>query len=366
MQQAIFDNLSDGVLVVGADGRIREVNRRAETLFRRRKAELLHQNAWTTLPDVAGSKFQDEVQTALAQGLVRIFEHFYPSMYVWHKVRAVPLPDGSAALVIADITEVARRQHTEAVREAVRNVVRQAPLAISIVRGPEHRFEVVNDLARRLIADRDLEGMLARHALPELEGQGLFELLDQVYQSGQPFTGNEVPITFDRTGEGNMQTGWFNVIYQPLFEADGRVSGVLSISLDVTDLVEQRRAVEEQASRQRAILAQLNEGVIVADASGTIRFVNEQAERMHGGARLDVPAGSYAREYHLLTEDGQPYPEGELPLARAVLREETTSGQRWRVRRPDGSEVLLEGGARPVYADDGRRLGAGLTIREVS
>ncbi|HEX8391018.1 MAG TPA: PAS domain-containing protein [Longimicrobium sp.] len=365
MQQTIFDNLSDGVLVIDAEGRIQEVNRRAETLFRKRKTELLHKNAWNTIPDIGDGKFQDEVQTAMSQGLVRIFEHFYPSMYVWHKIRVVPLPDDRAALIIADITEVARRQHTEAVREAVRNVVRQAPVAISIVRGPEHRFEVVNDMSRRLIGDRDLEGMLVRQALPELEGQGLFELLDEVYRTGEAYVGSEMPVTYDRTGEGEMVQGWFNVIYQPLYEADGRVSGVLSMSLDVTELVEERKAVEVQAARQRAILAQLDEGVVVADAEGHIRFINEQAQRMHGTARLGVGTDAYAREYQLFTESGEPYPDDQLPLARAVLHEETVSGVRWRVRRPDGSEVLLEGGARPVYADNGERLGAVVTMREV-
>jgi PAS domain S-box-containing protein len=143
------------------------------------------------------------------------------------------------------------------------------------------------------------------------------------------------------------------------------VSGVLSMSLDVTELVEQRQAVEVQAARQRAILAQLDEGVVVADAEGRIRFINEQAQRMHGTTRLGVGADAYSREYQLFTEEGEPYPDDQLPLARAVLHEETVDNARWRVRRPDGSEVLLEGGARPVYADDGERLGAVITMREV-
>lgn len=365
MLQTILDNVSDGVLVLGADWRIEDVNRRAETLFRRRRADMVGKPAWETLPDVAGTRFQDEVGTAREQGLVRIFEHFYPSLYVWHKVRAAPSGDGRVVLLLTDITEISRRQHSEAVREAVRSIVRQAPIAISIVRGPEHRFEVVNDMALKLIGGRDVEGRTVRDAFPELESQGYFQLLDQVFATGQPFQGHEMPIEFDRTGEGEIVKGCFNVIYQPLFEADGRVSGILTLSVEVTDLVGERGKMARQAAEHRAILAQLVEGVIVADDEGRIRFINEAAERMHGTARLGVAPDAYTREYHLLREDGTEYPPQELPLARAALNDEVVTNERWRVRRVDGTEVTLEGNARPVYDDEGRKLGAVLTMREV-
>jgi PAS domain S-box-containing protein len=364
MLQTILDNVTDGVLVLDADWRITEANRRAETLFRRRRDGLVGRLVWEALPDVAGTRFESEVRAAREQGLVRIVEHFYPSLYVWHKVRAAPSADGNILLLFSDITEIARRQHSEAVREAVRNIVRQAPIAISITRGPEHRFEVVNEMSLRLIGGREVEGRTLRDAFPELEGQGFVELLDQVFTTGQPFQGQEMPVEFDRTGEGEMVKGFFNVIYQPLFEADGRVSGILSLSVDVTDLVTERAQMQRAAAEHRAILAQLLEGVIVTDAEGRIRFVNAAAERMHGTLRLDVTPDAYTREYHLLREDGSEYPAQDLPLARAALNDEVVTNERWLVRRVDGTEARLEGSASPVFAE-GKKLGAVLTMREI-
>ena len=113
-----------------------------------------------------------------------------------------------------------------------------------------------------------------------------------------------------------------------------------------------------------AALAQLTEGVIVADAGGRIQFVNEAAVRLHGVARLDIGVDEYATAYQLLTEDGRPYPSTELPLARAVIRGETVDDARWRIRRPDGSEIVAAGCARPVLGPGGERLGAVLTLRD--
>ncbi|MGP9820795.1 PAS domain S-box protein [Salinarimonas sp. NSM] len=113
-----------------------------------------------------------------------------------------------------------------------------------------------------------------------------------------------------------------------------------------------------------AILGQLAEGVIVTDASGRITFVNAAAERLHGTKLLDVAPAGYAAAYSLFTEAGEIHPSHELPLARAALRGETVEDVRWRIRRPDGSEVLAIGSARPVLGPDGERIGAVLTVRD--
>ncbi|MCJ2046176.1 ATP-binding protein [Methylobacterium sp. J-078] len=116
-------------------------------------------------------------------------------------------------------------------------------------------------------------------------------------------------------------------------------------------------------STHDAILGQLAEGVIVTDAAGRITLVNEAAAAIHGVARLDVEPDDYSETYHLYTEEGVPYPPEDLPLARAVTGA-TVRDARWRVRRPDGVEVLAIGSARPLIGRDGHRVGAILTMRD--
>jgi PAS domain S-box-containing protein len=124
-----------------------------------------------------------------------------------------------------------------------------------------------------------------------------------------------------------------------------------------------RSRAQELASEREAILSQLGEAVILADAEGKLTFVNEAAEQLHGVRLLGVGPDDYSATYHLLTEDGLPYPSHELPLARAV-RGETVSQARWRVRRPDGSVALAVGSAKPLLSPEGRQVGAVLTARD--
>jgi PAS domain S-box-containing protein len=127
------------------------------------------------------------------------------------------------------------------------------------------------------------------------------------------------------------------------------------------------RAEAERLARERAaILGQIADAVLIADPTGRVTFVNQAARRLHGLAfDLDF-VGGVTNGYELLTADGHPYPPAERPLARAALRGETVLDTELRIRRADGSEVVALGSATPVVADDGTRLGAVLTLHDVT
>jgi PAS domain S-box-containing protein len=120
---------------------------------------------------------------------------------------------------------------------------------------------------------------------------------------------------------------------------------------------------DAEAMTHAAILGQLAEGVIVTNADGRISMVNSAAAAIHGVAKLDIAPSLYSETYRLFTESGDPYPPLDLPLARAV-RGEVVVGARWRIQRPDGAQVLAVGNAQPLWDENGRQIGAVLTLRD--
>ncbi|HEX2093181.1 MAG TPA: PAS domain-containing protein [Longimicrobiaceae bacterium] len=242
-----LEAVSDGVLSLDAEWRFTYVNRGGELLLRQQQQTLLGRSWWEVFPYLVGTPAEKGLRDAAASRGHRRLKIFHPPMYAWHEVDAIHSAD-DLILVIRDVTDVTRMRRTEAMRTALREVLDPAPIAIAILRGPEHRIELMNPMARQLLGDRDLEGRTVRNALPEIENQGFIEILDRVYQTGEPFEGKEVPVRYDRYGNGEMYEGVFNVTYQPFFETDGRVAGVLSISVEVTDFVKERDRLR-QASR---------------------------------------------------------------------------------------------------------------------
>jgi signal transduction histidine kinase len=135
------------------------------------------------------------------------------------------------------------RKEADLERSRLRALFMEAPAPICILRGPEHRYEFVNPSYARLVGDRPLLGRTVREALPEIAGQGFYELLDGVYQTGRPYYGTEMPARLSPSARESDEF-FFNFVYQPMRTVLGVVEGIVVFAYDVTDQVLARRSVE--------------------------------------------------------------------------------------------------------------------------
>ncbi len=117
--------------------------------------------------------------------------------------------------------------------ERLRQLFEQSPSFIAVLRGPDHRFEMANPGYLQLIGHRSVVGMTVRDALPELEGQGFYELLDRVFSTGQPYRGSSVPVLLQRSTDGAPENRYLDFVYQPIIES-GAVTGIFVEGIDVT------------------------------------------------------------------------------------------------------------------------------------
>jgi two-component sensor histidine kinase len=136
--------------------------------------------------------------------------------------------------------------------ERIRQLFQQAPGVICILRGSTHVFEFANHSYQRLVGDRELLGKSVRAALPELEGQGFFELLDNVYRTGKPFTANGAVVKLRRVPNGPLEDRFVDFIYQPMVDATGQVMGIFVEAYDVTDRIHTESALRESEERWKA------------------------------------------------------------------------------------------------------------------
>lgn len=171
-------------------------------------------------------------------------------------------------------------REAEIARQRLASIFEQAPAAIATTRGEAHVFETVNARYVQLVGRRELVGRSVREAFPELVGQGLFELLDEVFRTAKPYVGDEVHVRFDRTGAGTVEDAYFNFVYQPLVEADGRVSGIMVFAVEVTELVLSRHRVEHLARALERSNEELDQFAYVAshDLKAPLRGIANLSE----------------------------------------------------------------------------------------
>jgi signal transduction histidine kinase len=148
------------------------------------------------------------------------------------------------ARVSLQIERAQRRREVEHQRKSLHELFEQAPACIALMRGPDHVFEMANPPYLALFGGRDIVGKPIREALPELEGQPYFALLDEVRRTGKPYVGTESTAHMDRTNTGHIEDVIFNFAYQPIRDADGREDAILVFAYDVTEAVLARRRVE--------------------------------------------------------------------------------------------------------------------------
>ncbi|MDY7231353.1 GAF domain-containing protein [Hyalangium rubrum] len=246
----------------------------------------------------------------------------------------------------------------EAQRARLEDLVMRVPAVMSVTRGAEHRFVLCNPRHRQLMGGRDLTGLTVREALPEMAGQGFFELMDRVYTSGEPFIGKEVPLRFNGQPSDVLPETFFDFVYQPLRDAEGKVEGIASFAFDVTDQVLGRRTVEEllrdmarSEERFRAFLTATSEiiwdmppsGVFDSDQPGWRAFTGQRREALLGWGWLQAV-----------------HPEDRDLIERA-WRESVRAGaslqSEVRLRRQDGVYRHMQMRAVPVLELDG-------TVRE--
>ncbi|HZU32939.1 MAG TPA: ATP-binding protein [Candidatus Angelobacter sp.] len=181
--------------------------------------------------------------------------------------------------------EAKLRAQAELEQRRLQELLAQAPAAIGFLSGPEHRWTYVNDLYVRVTGRQspaDFLGKPIRESLPELEGQVFLGLLDQVYETGEPFIGREMKVTLKRLSEGQLQDAYFNFVYQPIKAADDSVDGILVHAVEVTDEVMARRKIERSEERLRLAQTAAQIGTWEWDPVSDTRALSPELRHMFG------------------------------------------------------------------------------------
>ena len=242
----------------------------------------------------------------------------------------------------------------EAEGERLRALFEQAHGFMCILRGPHHVFEFANAAYLRLVGKRELIGKPVREALPDIDGQGFFELLDDVYRTGQPFNAVDLEVTLQREANAAAEQAYVDLVYQPIV-IGGEVSGIFVQGFDATERTVARQALQRSELRLREGMKAA--GMVVWDwdlASDEISF-SDNAPEVFGATWASMPAVSKA----VVPEDLCSL-EGERQAALAC---NGSYGDIIRLVRPDNGQLVWLQVRATVVAD---AAGKPVCIRGVS
>jgi len=146
-----------------------------------------------------------------------------------------------------------------------RFLVQGAPIAIGVLTGREQTIESANDMILKIWGKGpEIIGKPLIKALPELKGQPLVYLLDDVYTSGKPYFGSEARALLEHNGE--LKEFYFDFIYKPLKDDRGITNTIMLVAIDVTSRVNDRVEREKAEEMLRFSIEAANVGTWYMDA----------------------------------------------------------------------------------------------------
>jgi signal transduction histidine kinase/ActR/RegA family two-component response regulator len=174
------------------------------------------------------------------------------------------------------------REREAGERRRLEVLFHQAPSFMAVLSGPDHVYTLSNASHDRLIGHRAVLGKPFAEAMPDIAAQGFGALLDAVYENGMPFVATEAAISLV-AADGESRLRFLDFVYQPIFDADGKVTDIFVEGNDVTERKLAADALRESDRRKDEFLAMLahelrNPLAPIRSAAEVLRFESPGAD----------------------------------------------------------------------------------------
>lgn len=231
-----------------------------------------------------------------------------------------------------------RQSDAELQLQHIYSVFEQAPAMIALMQGPEHTFVFANALYLQSTGKtKAIIGKTVRQVFPELEQQGIFDILDEVYATGVPAMGSEVSLQLDRTNSGQLTEAFIDIAYQPHRDATGAVAGILTHAVDVSAQVLSRQRLEESEERFRTLIQQSTDAIQLVTTDGEVLYSSDSVMNVLGYTPQEILGVNVTPYIH--PDD---VPLFTKKMVKLLQRPRGHVMLEYRAKHKDGSWVWLE------------------------
>lgn len=225
-------------------------------------------------------------------------------------------------------------------------LIQEAPVAIGVLHGRSLVIESANDKILEVWGKTSkIIGLPLNEGLPELQGQPFLDILEEVFNTGKAFYANEIPALLEHDGE--LKEIFFNVTYQPIFDASDNTADILVVAVNVTRQVTSRRQVEQSEQHFRHLADLVPAKISNALPTGEVFFFNKQWLDFAGMGFENLRDFGYHQMMH----------PDEIPAFQVGLAEAAATGiphiSEMRFKNTDGKYIWHLNIASPVLDEQG-------------
>lgn len=353
----ILESITDAFFALDREWRFTVVNRRAESLLRSSRAELVGKVLWDEFPDLMDTTAGREYRRAVAEQVAVHVDQFSRRLGFWAEIRAFPSPDG-LSIFFRDVTE--QRRAVEALRESeerFRALAEHATMSIFVI-DEESTIEFANPAAERMFG----------YSIPELVGRSLDVLMPED-QRQRHHGGIERYLA---TGRRNID---WEGIELPGLSKDGRVVPLeisfgefvrggrhyfTGIARDITERKQIAEALRESEESYRLLADMVPQHIWTTDPDGYHSYFSRRWYEYTGATPEQTRGEGWL---DLLHPDDR---ERTIARWQHSLRTGETYTIEYRFRRADGEYTWFLGQAMPLRNEAGEIVRWFGTLTDIS
>jgi PAS domain S-box-containing protein len=232
--------------------------------------------------------------------------------YRWLLAKGPPRfrSDDSFAGYISSCVDITERKANE---QYIQQLINRLPASVVVIRGPELIVEMINqanlDYWNKTAAE--VVGKPFLEILPDLADQPFAGQLRQVMDTGEIIDVKESPVLFENP-DGSIRETFVDYTYQPLTDINGKRTGVLVMSFEITERVTARRLLEKYAGEMHSLneeMAASNEELATTNEELTtmqqrLEDINQELETSTSRLRMAIESTSLGTwEYNLTSSE---------------------------------------------------------------
>ncbi|HLL61201.1 MAG TPA: PAS domain S-box protein [Candidatus Nitrosocosmicus sp.] len=352
LSQLEIKNIPFGILILhGPNYVISFVNPVVLAIWGRKKEEVINKPLHIALPELKGQGFKKLLDRVYKSGIpffgnnvpARLIKNRKPETvyfdFVYNPIRDENKKITGVFVTAIDTTnQVLANTEAEINRKRLYDLFMQAPAMIAITRGPNLVFELANPIYLKVVGKtKDIIGKGVFEVFPEIKGQPIEKILYDVAKKGKPFIGNEIKIQLDTNNDGKLEDHYFNFVYQPTYDINGKPDGVMTHAVEISDLVNARKKAEEEEIRFKTLIEKSTDAIQLVSPEGKILYSSYSIKNVLGYTPEELSGQGVAPYLHpddILYFNKQLQKLLKKPLSQITLE--------YRVKHKDGSWAWLE------------------------
>lgn len=295
LHRIVFEQLREGIVVFGHDGKVREVNRAFAEMLGHSCEELLQSYVWDW--DVKFSREQ-------LLEMMRARDTLPPLFETVHKRKDGTLIDVEVAACMAEVNgeilhfgvhrNITARKRSQEAMVFLRTAIDLLP---DLVYGKDTqgRFTLANASVAHLMGvptPNDLVGRSDFEFYPKELASQYFTDEQQIIQTGRPLIAREEPCV-DPAGNPI----WLSTTKVPVRDAAGNITGLIGVGRDISERKQAEQALRDSAKKYRVLIETTSTGYVVIDADGRVADANAEYVRLTGRKELDEILGRRVTEW---------------------------------------------------------------------